>query len=118
MYVVVTKPLKYFIHSLEKIRFEVRKLSYNLSSFEKKIFYSYIYISTMLFNYTRMKMANLSPTPNMSSIGEVCDRHSQTFLTSFVGNHWATGGLRVNSTQDYNVFFVPALGEYNIAYHT
>ena len=52
----------------------------------------------MLFNYTQMKMAHLSRTsPNMSSIGEVCDRLGITFLTSFVSNHWASGGLRVNS---------------------
>ena len=51
----------------------------------------------MLFNYTQMKMAHLSRTlPNTSSIGKVCDRLGRTFLTSLVGNHWATGGLRVN----------------------
>ena len=36
-------------------------------------------------------------------------------LTSLVSNHWATGGVRVNSTPDYNLSFVPAQGEYNIA---
>ena len=42
-------------------------------------------------------MANLSQNlPNMSSIREVCDRHGKTFLTTLVGNHWATGGLQVN----------------------
>ena len=61
-------------------------------------------------------MANLSTTsPNMSSIGEVCDRLGKTFLTSLVSNHSATGGLRVNATQDYYLSFVPARGEYNIA---
>ena len=45
-------------------------------------------------NYTQMKMAHLSRTsPNMSSIGEVCDRLGKTFLTSLVGNHWAAGVL-------------------------
>ena len=45
-----------------------------------------------------MKMAQISWTsPNMSSIGEVCDRLGTTFLMSFVSNHWASGGLRVNS---------------------
>ena len=44
-------------------------------------------------------MVHLSQTsPNMSSIEEVCDRLSKTFLMSLVGNHWATGGLRVNSS--------------------
>ena len=33
----------------------------------------------------------------MCSIGEVCDRLGKTFLTSLVGNHWATGGLWVSS---------------------
>ena len=32
----------------------------------------------------------------MSSIGEVCYRLGHTFLTSLVGNQWATSGLRVN----------------------
>ena len=51
----------------------------------------------MLFNYTQMKMAHYSWTlPNMSSIREVCDRLPKIFLTSLVGNHWATGGLLVN----------------------
>ena len=46
----------------------------------------------------RMKMAHLSQTPpNMSAIGAVCDSFGKTFLTSLVGNYWATGGLWVNS---------------------
>ena len=64
-------------------------------------------------------MANLSLTsPNRSSIGEVCNRLGKTFLTPLVGNHWATGGLRVVLTQDYNLSFVPARGEYSVANHT
>ena len=31
------------------------------------------------------------------------------------GVNFATGGVKVNSTPDYNLFFVPAWGEYNIA---
>ena len=66
--------------------------------FGKKCFYSIIYISTLLFNYTQMKIAHLSrPQPNMSSIGEGCNSLGKTSLTSLVGSHWATGGLRVNS---------------------
>ena len=34
----------------------------------------------------------------MSSIGEGCDSLGNTSLKSLVGNHWATGGLRVNSS--------------------
>ena len=46
-----------------------------------------------------MKMAYLSLTfQNSSSIGEFCDKLGKTFLTSLVGNHLATGGLRVNSS--------------------
>ena len=42
-------------------------------------------------------MAHLSQTPpNISSIGKVCDRLVKTFLMSLLGNHRATGGLRVN----------------------
>ena len=64
-----------------------------------KLFYSYIHILTLLLNYIQMKMTCLSrPPPNMNSIGEVCNSLGLDSLTTFVGNHWATGGLRVNST--------------------
>ena len=64
-------------------------------------------------------MANISPTsPNMRSIGEICDRLGKTFLTSLVGSHWVTGGLQVKSTADYNLSFVPPQGQYIIADHT
>ena len=58
-----------------------------------------------------MKMTYLSqPPPNMNSIREVCDTLGTESLTSFVGNHWATGWLRVNSTsckgRDYKRSFV------------
>ena len=53
----------------------------------------------MLFYNIHRKMANSSLTsPNMVSIRKVYDRLGRTFMTSLVGNHWATGGLRVNST--------------------
>ena len=46
-----------------------------------------------------MKIAHLSqPQPNMSLIGEGCDSLGKTSLTSIVGNHWATGGLQVNTS--------------------
>ena len=52
----------------------------------------------MIFKYIQMKLAHLSRTsPNKSSVGEVCSRLGKTFLTSHVGNHWSTGGLRENS---------------------
>ena len=61
-------------------------------------FCSYIHNSTMLFNYTQMKLKYLSlAPPNMNSIWEVCDSLGTDSLTSFVGNHWATGWLWVNS---------------------
>ena len=50
-------------------------------------------MSTILFTYTPMKMANLSPTTNISLIRKVRDRLVKTFLTSLVGNHWATQGV-------------------------
>ena len=65
-------------------------------------------------------MANLSLTPPNTSSIEVCDRLGKTFLMSIVSNHLrlalsalrlalsATDRLRVNLTQDYNLFFVPA----------
>ena len=36
--------------------------------------------------------------PNMNFIGEVCDSLETDSLTTFIENHWATGGLWVNST--------------------
>ena len=46
-----------------------------------------------------MKIAHLSRhQPNMSSMGEGCDSLGKTSLMSLVGNHWATGKLRVNSS--------------------
>ena len=54
-----------------------------------------------------MKMAHLSKTPpNMSSIGSVCDSLGKTSLTSLVGNYWATGGLRVNSSPVKGKFII------------
>ena len=53
----------------------------------------------ILFYYIHMMMINLSQTPpNMSSIEAVCDSLGNTSLTSLVGNYWATGELRVNSS--------------------
>ena len=47
-----------------------------------------LFISTLLFDYTKMKMTNLSwPPTNMNSIGEVCDSLGKDSLTLFVGNH-------------------------------
>ena len=64
-------------------------------------------------------MANMSPTsPSMSSFGEACNRLGKTFLTSLVGDDWASGRLQVNLTPDYNLSYVRARGEYNIANHT
>ena len=52
-------------------------------------------------------MANLSQTPpNMSSIGAVCDSLGKTSLTSLVGNYWATGGHRVNSSPVKGEFII------------
>ena len=47
-------------------------------------------------------------SPNMSSIGALCDRLGMTFLKFLLGNLGATGGLRVNSSPAYNLSFVPA----------
>ena len=61
-------------------------------------FYSYIYISTLLFYYIYMMMINLHQIPqNMSSIGAVCDSLGMTFL-SLLDNLGATGGLWLNSS--------------------
>ena len=62
-------------------------------------FYSYIYISTLLFYYIHMMMIHLFQTPpNMSSIGAVYDSLGKTFLSLLIANLGATGGLQVNSS--------------------
>ena len=67
--------------------------------FWENCFYSYIYISTLLFYYIHIMIVHLSQTPqNMSSIGALCDRLGKTFLTFLLCNLGATGGLRVNSS--------------------
>ena len=59
--------------------------------------YSYIYISTLSYNCT--KIAHLSTLgPNISWIGEVFDILKTTSLTSLVDNHWLTAGLQMNSS--------------------
>ena len=56
-------------------------------------------MSTLLFNHTQMKMTYLSqPPPNTNLVGEVCDSLGTDSLTTIVVNHWATGGLQMNST--------------------
>ena len=58
--------------------------------------YSYIYIPTLLSNYTQMKMINLSPpTENMNMIQGACGIVGMPAVTKFVGHLWATGGLRL-----------------------
>ena len=67
--------------------------------FGENCFYSYIYISTLLFYYIHMMMINLYQTPpNISSIGAVCESQGKKFLSLLVNNLGATGGLRLNSS--------------------
>ena len=90
-----------FLHSLEKISLEFRTLKYKIYLFGGDVIW---------LIHTHMKVANLSWTsPNMSSIGGVC---SGSLMTSLVGNHWAFGRLRVNSTPDH-IFFALFLLEGN-----
>ena len=73
---------------------------YKICLFWENCFYSYIYISTLLFNCTQMKMVHLSwSPPNMSSIGASCGSLGTMSLTSCVRNLWVTGGIRLDSTQ-------------------
>ena len=67
--------------------------------FLENCFYSYIYISTLLFYYIHMMMITLYQTPpNMSSIGAVYNSLGNKFLSLLVDNLGATGKLRVNSS--------------------
>ena len=81
--------------------------TYKKNTFIKPVFlfrkttftHTFIYISTLSFINTHMQMTYLSgPPTNMQLIGEVCDSLGTDSLTLFVGYHWATGRLRVNST--------------------
>ena len=104
-----------FSHSLEKISLEafIKPSIFGENAFTPTITFQPCY------SITPDEDAHLSRTSlNMSSIGEVFNRLGKTFLTSPVRNRWATGGLRVNSTPDYNLSCVPARGEYNIADQT
>ena len=70
-----------------------------LACFLRNCFYSFINISTMVFNYTQINMKQLFwPQPNTSSIRERCDNLGTDWLSSFDDNLWATGRLRVNLT--------------------
>ena len=54
--------------------------------------YSFIHNSTLVLNYSQMMMTYLSrPPQNMNSILGVCNSLRTNSMTSFVGNHWATG---------------------------
>ena len=78
---------------------EVRVFFIKPVFFWENCFYSYIYISTLLFYYIHMMMINLYQTPpNMSSIGAVCNSLGKTFLSLLVNNLGATGGFRLNSS--------------------
>ena len=56
--------------------------------------YSFIHISTLLFDYTKMKMINLAPSPeSMYLIKEPCGIVKTPAITAFVRNPWATGWL-------------------------
>ena len=88
--------------------------------FQENYFYSLIYHSTQLFNYTQWKITHLSrPQPNVSFIGEGCNSLGKKSLASLVGNHWATGELWrelvLGEGMAYKLSFVPAQGEFNIA---
>ena len=50
----------------------------------------------MLFNYTHIKMAEISQiSPNMSAFGEVCDRLGKTFLASHVRYSQIVEGIKL-----------------------
>ena len=72
--------------SLEKISLEVRK-HYKPVIIWENWCHSDIYFSILLFNYTQMKMINLSSPPeNMNSIREACSIVGTPAITAFVGN--------------------------------
>ena len=74
--------------NLEKICFDFLKILYNFFC-QGNCFCSYICISTLLFNFTHMKIIYIyCPPQNMNSIGEVCDSLGKDSVTWFDGNHW------------------------------
>ena len=62
-------------------------LFYTCNLYRENFFVTYIHISTLVFNYTQMKMTHLSHLPNMNSIREVGDSFGTTSLTSQVKCH-------------------------------
>ena len=78
---------------------EVRKLKKKKKMFGKLLLFTHLHFNPVIKLLQKIKMAHLSlTTPNISSIGEVCDSVRMDLLSSSGGDHWATGGLRVNST--------------------
>ena len=77
------------------------KLLPNLSLLYENWFCLYIYISSLLFHYTQIKMTHLSwPPPNMSTVRQVCNGLRTGWLSSFVGSFRATGWLRWTLPQE------------------
>ena len=83
---------KHFLHSLDKISFEIMTLLQNIYFFLVRVLLSHIHTLTLLFNLTQMKMINLFPPPeNNNLFQEACGIVGTTAVNTFVGNHWATG---------------------------
>ena len=91
---------KKLLITFNKLSFEIKTLFKNLHFFIK-LLYSFIHISTLLFNYSQIKMTYLSwPPPTMNSIHKECAiALEENSLTWFVRNHWASGWLWWTRTQ-------------------
>ena len=100
-----------WVKTLKKISYAVLRKSIWKSGnflktclFWKNCFWSYIYISTLLFIYNQMKMDNL-----FNLIREACNIFQTQAVPPFVGNLWATGWLFLSDIKwppDFFVFFV------------
>ena len=107
MYVFSWKPVRkrgsivfnfFFTHFRENL-FGSQETFIKPVFFWENCFYSYIYITTLLFYYIHMMIVHLpQTTQNMSSIGALCDRLGNTFLRFLLCNLGATVGFRVNSS--------------------
>ena len=99
--------------------FGSQKTFKNLYLFGGKLLYSYIYISTLLFNYTQIKMVHLSLDSTKYELIRRCLLEPRSGLTVLkwgksLGFWWTPGELNLSEGRAYKLSIVPARGGCNI----
>ena len=67
-------------------------------SWEKLFLLIHVHINSAIEIHLDEDSRFISASTKCEIIGERCNSPRETSLTSFVGNHWATDGLQVNSS--------------------